>query len=61
MHENEVSKWKEDGNVFLETPNFPNMLEQVKKTIICNVCWCSGLRKNSHCPPHCTYTSERRV
>lgn len=31
MHENEVSKWKEDENVFLETHNFPNMLEQVKK------------------------------
>lgn len=31
MHENEVSKWKEDENVFLETHNFPIMLEQVKK------------------------------
>lgn len=31
MHENEVSKWKEDEDVFLETHNFPIMLEQVKK------------------------------
>lgn len=29
--EYEISKWKEDESVFLETHNFPAMLEQVRK------------------------------
>lgn len=31
MHESEISKWKEDETIFLETHNFPAMLEQVRK------------------------------
>lgn len=31
MNENEISKWKEDETIFLETHNFPAMLEQVRK------------------------------
>lgn len=31
MHEYEISKWKEDETIFLETHNFPAMLEQVRK------------------------------
>lgn len=30
MHNEDISKWKEDDNFFLETHNFPTMLEKVR-------------------------------
>lgn len=60
MHENEVSKWKEDENVFLETHNFPNMLEQVKKQSFVTFVGVPGSGKTATVR-HIALISERRV